>query len=133
RCAAARSRRRLRWPSCGGGVRRVDAASFCCTDPAPPEVYPLSLHDALPISRRARGQPVARPRAARRVECCPGLEGEADSRGARLDRKSTRLNSSHVSMSYADFCLKKKTPVTAPSRTEPPCPPSISAAGAPLP
>src|SRR5207249_10860938 len=28
----------------------------------------------------------------------------------RLDRKSTRLNSSHVSISYAVFCLKKKTP-----------------------
>src|SRR5699024_12315301 len=32
----------------------------------------------------------------------------------KLDRKSTRLNSSHVSISYAVFCLKKKTPITQP-------------------
>src|SRR5690606_41630517 len=32
----------------------------------------------------------------------------APSRGSRIDRKSTRLNSSHVKLSYADFCLKKK-------------------------
>src|SRR5437868_12970145 len=31
-----------------------------------------------------------------------------DGRGAAVDRKSTRLNSSHVSISYAVFCLKKK-------------------------
>src|SRR5699024_12690646 len=35
-----------------------------------------------------------------------------------LDRKSTRLNSSHVSSSYAVFCLKKKTAATLPRRTE---------------
>src|SRR3712207_7102978 len=32
----------------------------------------------------------------------------AADRGARLDRKSTRLNSSHANISYAVFCLKKK-------------------------
>src|SRR5690625_6561837 len=31
----------------------------------------------------------------------------------KLDRKSTRLNSSHVAISYAVFCLKKKTSTTA--------------------
>src|SRR5688572_32353806 len=36
-----------------------------------------------------------------------------------LDRKSTRLNSSHSQISYAVFCLKKKT--TVPTRTSPPC------------
>src|SRR5437773_4639674 len=30
-------------------------------------------------------------------------------RGGSLDRKSTRLNSSHITISYAVFCLKKKT------------------------
>src|SRR2546427_12957027 len=35
-------------------------------------------------------------------------ESESDSRDARLDRKSTRLNSSHSQISYAVFCLKKK-------------------------
>src|SRR5437868_12908833 len=43
---------------------------------------------------------------------------EQRDRGLRLDRKSTRLNSSHVSISYAVFCLKKKRksnhPVHAP-------------------
>src|SRR3989442_924656 len=53
-----------------------------------------------------------------------GRRGRADRRGARLggrrvgDRKSTRLNSSHVRISYAVFCLKKKktTPAPRPSR-----------------
>src|SRR5207253_8855074 len=99
--------------------------------PAPPEIYTLSLHDALPICGVAalriedqldelitgvpglaqelcalaleeRGQLVAQL-----VERCP-------QRGAPMlpalarDRKSTRLNSSHVAISYAVFCLKKK-------------------------
>src|SRR5690625_6508059 len=44
-------------------------------------------------------------------ERCPAVRGEAPLH-ARLvlqDRKSTRLNSSHVAISYAVFCLKKKT------------------------
>src|SRR3712207_7213069 len=36
-----------------------------------------------------------------------GADGE-DAGGRRLDRKSTRLNSSHANISYAVFCLKKK-------------------------
>src|SRR3712207_7223887 len=36
----------------------------------------------------------------------PGAAGPADAAG--LDRKSTRLNSTHANISYADFCLKKK-------------------------
>src|SRR3989442_8324208 len=80
---------------------------FFFNDTATTEIYTLSLHDALPILRcrqlphRAvtrRLQTIAR---TRRVE-----------RGAverpELDRKSTRLNSSHVRISYAVFCLKKK-------------------------
>src|SRR5690606_39513226 len=41
----------------------------------------------------------------------PRVVGDAGRvrRGARIDRKSTRLNSSHVKISYAVFCLKKKT------------------------
>src|SRR5436305_4140563 len=62
------------------------------------EIYTLSLHDALPIYRRAeaalRRGSGARP-LVRRQEPGP-------------DRKSTRLNSSHVRISYAVFCLKKK-------------------------
>src|SRR5260221_6791302 len=44
--------------------------------------------------------------------CCRGIGREKPARGcvegARLDRKSTRLNSSHTVISYAVFCLKKK-------------------------
>src|SRR5207249_11819741 len=74
----------------------------------PNDVYTLSLHDALPISqvrvlRRLRRLHLQRARApdARARLPRPPL----DARG--LDRKSTRLNSSHVSISYAVFCLKK--------------------------
>src|SRR6266581_5006524 len=69
---------------------------FFFNDTAPTEIYTLSLHDALPISspaRRSRYRCFARPASTTR---CAG------------DRKSTRLNSSHPSISYAVFCLKKK-------------------------
>src|SRR5436309_15063653 len=71
---------------------------FFFNDTATTEIYTLSLHDALPIPPRSTD------RSARRSPRSP------DSRpiGRRLDRKSTRLNSSHVKISYAVFCLKKK-------------------------
>src|SRR5699024_11652069 len=71
---------------------------FFFTATATTEIYTLSLHDALPISH----QPVVMPPS-------PGDMGQrACEGGAPGDRKSTRLNSSHVSISYAVFCLKKK-------------------------
>src|SRR5690606_41859603 len=105
--------------------------SFC----APPTTvtYTLSLHDALPISvvlRRVLDLPAAStadyrdrddtwPRSgaqpdrqcAAPVSTCehgkfPAREHRAGAPAA--DRKSTRLNSSHVKISYAVFCLKKK-------------------------
>src|SRR6266511_6014593 len=72
---------------------------FFLNDTTTTEIYILSLHDALPISIArgpARGARRRRARARR-----------ARRRGDR-DRKSTRLNSSHVKISYAVFCLKKK-------------------------
>src|SRR6476659_10613991 len=70
---------------------------FFFNDTATTEIYTLSLHDALPICpapRRWPGSPrPRRPRSGR----------------APADRKSTRLNSSHLGISYAVFCLKKKT------------------------
>src|SRR2546426_12044502 len=81
---------------------------FFFNDTATTEIYTLSLHDALPISayaaprgRRRRtpwGAAAPRPRAR---------AGRPWTRRAR-DRKSTRLNSSHLVISYAVFCLKKK-------------------------
>src|SRR3989337_4193709 len=75
---------------------------FFFNDTATPEIYPLSLHDALPISRPVRAD--SRRRGQR-----PDLVGLAAHLLVRrpLDRKSTRLNSSHGSISYAVFCLKK--------------------------
>src|SRR5262245_62645046 len=66
-----------------------------------PEIYPLSLHDALPISRAtpAGAGQARRPAGGARRPGGPGPPG---------DRKSTRLNSSHLGISYAVFCLKKK-------------------------
>src|SRR5436190_6298815 len=81
---------------------RSSQTSFFFNDPAPTEIYTLSLHDALPISR-ARRWPGGRHRR-------PGDE-QAHGRltpNALSDRKSTRLNSSHTVISYAVFCLKKK-------------------------
>src|SRR5437660_3792401 len=75
----------------------------CCFHGTPtPEFYTLSLHDALPICASS-GE------AERSFE----FEFELPSfltLGA-ADRKSTRLNSSHVAISYAVFCLKKKNGV----------------------
>src|SRR5260221_6529832 len=86
-----RERRSITTPVC------QEAFFFFFNDTATTEIYTLSLHDALPISRRAdgdadRGQHLA--------------IGEGDR--IRRDRKSTRLNSSHTVISYAVFCLKKK-------------------------
>src|SRR3972149_8016134 len=71
---------------------------FFLNDTATTEIYPLSLHDALPISRSLPGLPD--PAGSGRV----GREG-----CGRGDRKSTRLNSSHSQISYALFCLEKKS------------------------
>src|SRR5699024_12067398 len=90
---------------------------------APNDIYTLSLHDALPISAVPEvvttgtatcarlANPSARNAASRsstrtcsRSKPCRSAACRAKAR----DRKSTRLNSSHVSISYAVFCLKKK-------------------------
>src|SRR5207249_10244896 len=104
---------------------------FSITLPSPSELYPLSLHDALPISAHCCRSDQNQSSAG----CLPGQCEEYNQckRAAVLrpgyrtrtsrpcsnptahsvctniqDRKSTRLNSSHVSISYAVFCLKKK-------------------------
>src|SRR5438128_8287918 len=78
---------------------------FFFTDPATTEIYTLSLHDALPISRweeRLRPKLPQSPKPQLRPAAAPAA------RRSTKDRKSTRLNSSHGSISYAVFCLKKK-------------------------
>src|SRR2546430_9815054 len=90
---------------------------FFFNDTATTEIYTLSLHDALPISdRRPRGYrhgsaETRRPgRGADRLADHRHAEGAARATtGVVRDRKSTRLNSSHSQISYAVFCLKKKT------------------------
>src|SRR2546430_9276398 len=75
---------------------------FFFNDTATTEIYTLSLHDALPIYHRGGAFPGGGDRFGRR-----GDHRDGDQSG-RLDRKSTRLNSSHSQISYAVFCLKKK-------------------------
>src|SRR5699024_12631215 len=100
---------------------------------APPRIHTPSLHDALPISICAWGRRQLRAMAGQPalciavsdynkqdlreagftcpIEVCPILipfeDYDKTPNQAVLDRKSTRLNSSHVSTSYAVFCLKK--------------------------
>src|SRR2546426_2567827 len=88
---------------------------FFFNDTATTEIYTLSLHDALPICgdrRVERREPDGWPR---RIGGRPRHHGRRRLRRHRLpdrqlqgDRKSTRLNSSHLVISYAVFCLKKK-------------------------
>src|SRR3712207_6984270 len=98
-------------------------------DTATTEIYTLSLHDALPIYAPGKhGRSARSPRGLLYAVAPPqeGLHGRrhglgVDVLGAAdefrvgefrvlLDRKSTRLNSSHANISYAVFCLTKKKP-----------------------
>src|SRR5205085_12164700 len=87
---------------------------FFFTRTAPSVIYTLSLHDALPISGLSLDRRVGRrkvgPVEQRNPEGFEARALEVDHllESARLDRKSTRLNSSHSQISYAVFCLKKK-------------------------
>src|SRR5207253_10247063 len=101
--------------------------SFSFTAPPTTEIYTLSLHDALPIltgsgfissgtlaggiSARSSLPVYSRRHGERRVpspfQPLARVPRKFDGT-RRSDRKSTRLNSSHVAISYAVFCLKKK-------------------------
>src|SRR5690606_42016526 len=83
---------------------------YCCFPyTGPSAIYTLSLHDALPI---CRSKPRRSPRASTTSLAVRSISRTAvsvrSSTSCSLDRKSTRLNSSHVKISYAVFCLKKK-------------------------
>src|SRR6266496_6707996 len=91
---------------CSGDSFIFFSLFFFFNDTATTEIYTLSLHDALPISSpRVRNSPDSLRPFDRRARC-PGFGVPAER--WRRDRKSTRLNSSHVEISYAVFCLKKK-------------------------
>src|SRR5437773_9367146 len=80
--------------------RETVAVYFYFSDTAPAEIYTLSLHDALPILAKDKYQEYFRI-----------IREESERLTAlinNIDRKSTRLNSSHITISYAVFCLKKK-------------------------
>src|SRR6266511_4316612 len=96
-------------PAPGGRLRRLAGCPLALTslprsfryyffffnDTATTEIYTLSLHDALPISPSPG-------------TCAPTTSAPCSAAAGWRDRKSTRLNSSHVKTSYAVFCLKKK-------------------------
>src|SRR6266498_5361222 len=92
---------------------------FFFNDTATTEIYTLSLHDALPISwqpEKIRLPNRLKFRSRPNHPPMPPINGDGPG-----DRKSTRLNSSHVRISYAVFCLKKKKKqrqLTAERRTE---------------
>src|SRR2546422_2206566 len=82
---------------------------FFFNDTATTEIYTLSLHDALPISSyllQLSRRLIAWRNAA--SIATGGDGGPAPDAWSDVDRKSTRLNSSHGYISYAVFCLKKK-------------------------
>src|SRR3712207_7332671 len=106
---------------------------FFLKETAAPEMYPLPRPDALPIWGGTAAPPPQQPRApadggrpadgeraaAQRVRRLPPERRRqlrlAVPRGAApVDRKSTRLNSSHANISYAVFCLKKTPPPRPP-------------------
>src|SRR5260221_4822988 len=86
-------------------LRRLPRVFFF-NDTADTEIYTLTLHDALPIcfGRTHAKLPVKRLRTIHRLASANSVCNCA----VFLDRKSTRLNSSHTVISYAVFCLKKK-------------------------
>src|SRR5262245_66529081 len=81
----------------------------------PIDIYTLSLHDALPIFADARGRAASGGERERREDSAVRAQHQPDAQVQ--DRKSTRLNSSHLGISYAVFCLKKKIRRTSTSAT----------------
>src|SRR5256885_15612209 len=97
---------------------------FFFNDTSTTEIYTLSLHDALPILNQQRiaqipdhRRPIYSSRPPRKsilynmMRIPPNVLPRgfmAKAAAAKQDRKSTRLNSSHLVISYAVFCLKKK-------------------------
>src|SRR5439155_19465554 len=89
---------------------------FVFNDTATTAIYTLSLHDALPILQEISLLPMVEQNGAwtwwektlATGNPGTGWQGYGIANATAKDRKSTRLNSSHVAISYAVFCLKKK-------------------------
>src|SRR5437899_10172512 len=79
---------------------------FFFNDTSTTEIYTLSLHDALPISLPANERAMASVFWVQEKFALT-IASQLENLPVR-DRKSTRLNSSHLGISYAVFCLKKK-------------------------
>src|SRR5689334_24113574 len=88
----------------------VTVSFFFFNDPAPTEIYTLSLHDALPIcSLELRVHEFEFESQAAIVADAPKVVSlQFDLSTIAVRSEGTRLNSSHSSISYAVFCLKKK-------------------------
>src|SRR5256885_6947824 len=94
----------------------LNISFFFFNDTATTEIYTLSLHDALPILfflRRVR-QVTHLDQHRWHVGAFENAQRGLLERPRSQDRKSTRLNSSHLVISYAVFCLKKKTNLLSP-------------------
>src|SRR5690606_42040631 len=102
-------------------IASLSLVSLSCNDSPTPDTSTLSLHDALPILALVRatgwtgaiggmGLVFAFAGAIFAIQAAPVANAVFLFAAAPLmtDRKSTRLNSSHVKISYAVFCLKKK-------------------------
>src|SRR5438034_6640464 len=85
---------------------------FFFQDPAPTEIYTLSLHDALPISTTTNtAQAPTKATTTSHQMCQISAKPMVAAKKAQMKPeigRSTRLNSSHTVISYAVFCLKKK-------------------------
>src|SRR5690242_19392811 len=101
-------RRRLGTVPLTPGCREMSKSFF--HDTATTAIYTLSLHDALPIWRRPSASGPTPASALVRTKPVRATSWMS----LKGDRKSTRLNSSHMSISYAVFCLKKKNANRAP-------------------
>src|SRR5438874_8618023 len=88
---------------------RTSTLFFFFNHTATTETYTLSLHDALPIFHFRQQEPAPCPPQKQSFGSASSNARPPPARGPNArDRKSTRLNSSHVEISYAVFCLKKK-------------------------
>src|SRR5690606_41447454 len=96
-------------------LTHVSLLTFSYTDTTTTQSYTLSLHDALPLLATWKLATTTWPmnqmnsfRQYHRLMRPDRTTGGSGKRLTMTDRKSTRLNSSHVKISYAVFCLKKK-------------------------